>query len=374
MQKINYKIVDNIDQIGQSQWDAVFGCIPESYNFFKALESSGFLEFRFYYLVMESANEIVLITPLFSADFNLDIAVEGWFSKFIKFLRKVFPRFLIIKTLFCGSPFGEYGVLGIKQGFKDDPGIISGLLQGIKDCGMRVNAPLTIFKDFLKQDTLFLDALIQKGYSKVESFPTVVLELNFTSFDDYLKSLNNSDRKYLQRKLKQAYSRGKIEVKVIQDASGEIDRIFQLYENTYRKGVTKFEHLTKDFFLQLSGDSNSRARFFLYYVDGRLAAFNLCFIYENLFIDKFVGFDYELSREFNLYFVSQAYNINWCLSNSLCYYYSGQTNYETKIRLGGKLVALYAYLKHKNMFFNFFLKLLIPLFKPDNFDQNLRQG
>jgi predicted N-acyltransferase len=372
MQKINYKILDNIDKIKQSEWDVVFGGIPESYLFFKALGNSEFPEFRFYYLVIESDNDIVFIAPLFSADFNLDIAVEGWLSKLIKSIRKVFPRFLIIKTLFCGSPFGEHGVLGIKQSFKDNSGIIPLLLNGIKNCGIRVNAPLVIFKDFLKQDTLFLDALIQKGYSKVESFPTVALELNFTSFEGYLESLGSSDRKYLNRKLKQAYSRGKIEVKVVQDVVSEIDQLFKLYENTYHKGTTKFEHLTKNFFLQIAHDLSSHTRFFLYYVDDRLAAFNLCFIYDDLFIDKFVGFDYEISEQFNLYFVIQAYNIKWCLSNSLCYYYSGPTNYGPKIRLGGKLITLYAYLKHKNMFFNSFIKLLIPLFKPVNFDQNAR--
>lgn len=369
---MNYKLFDNLDQIGQNAWDAVFGKIPESFSFFKALANSEFSEFRFYYLVIESDHDIVSIAPLFSADFNLDIAVEGWLAKFIKSIRKVFPRFLIIKTLFCGSPFGEHGILGIKQSFKDNSGIIPLLLQGIKDCAIRANAPLVIFKDFLKQDTLFLDALIPKGYSKVESFPTVALELNVTSFEGYLESLSSSARKYLKRKLKQAYSRGKIEVKVAQDVASEIDQIIQLYENTYQKGATKFEHLTKKFFLQVAQDLSPHTRFFLYYVDGRLAAFNLCFIYDDLFIDKFIGFDYEISKQFNLYFVSQAYNIKWCLNNSLCYYYSGQTNYETKIRLGGKLIALDAYLKHKNMFFNFFLKLLIPLFKPDNFDQNPR--
>ncbi|MDP2766700.1 MAG: hypothetical protein Q8O41_04505, partial [Candidatus Methanoperedens sp.] len=245
MQKINYKLLDNLGQIEQNEWDAVFGGIPEGYSFFKAMENSEFPEFRFYYLVIESDNEIVSIAPLFSADFNLDIAVEGRLSKFIKSIRKVFPRFLIIKTLFCGSPFGEHGALGIKQSFKDNPGIIPLLLQGIKNCGIRVNAPLVIFKDFLKQDTLFLDALMQKGYSKVESFPTVALELNFTSFEGYLESLGSSARKYLNRKLKQAYSRGKIEVKVVQGVASEINRIFELYENTYYKGATKFEHLTK---------------------------------------------------------------------------------------------------------------------------------
>jgi predicted N-acyltransferase len=373
MPKIIYKIYDNINEIDKRSWDAVFGDIPESYLFFKALENSGFLEFRFYYLVFESDNDIVFIAPLFSADFNLDIAVEGWLSKFIKSIRKVFPRFLIIKTLFCGSPFAEHGVLGIKQSFKDNSGIIPLLLKGIKNCGIRVNAPLVIFKDFLKQDRLFLDALIKKGYTKVESFPTVASELNFVSFEGYLESLGSSTRKYMNRKLKQAYSRGKIEVKVVQDVTSEIDQIFKLYENTYHKGTTKFEHLTKNFFLEIANDLNSHARFFLYYVDDKLAAFNLCFIYDNLFIDKFVGFDYEISKQFNLYFVSQAYNIKWCLNNSLCYYYCGPTNYETKLRLGGKLIPLYAYLRHKNVFFNLLIRLLSVFFKPDNFDQNIRK-
>jgi len=371
--KIIYRIYDKINKIDRRSWDAVFGSIPESYLFFKALENSEFLEFRFYYLVIESDNDIVLIAPLFSADFNLDIAVEGWLSKFIKSIRKVFPRFLIIKTLFCGSPFGEHGVLGIKQSFKDNSEIIPLLLNGIKNCGARVNTSLVVFKDFLKQDTLFLDALIKKGYTKVESFPTVAAELNFASFEGYLESLGSSASKYLDRKLRQAYSRGKIEVKVVKNVVGEIDQIFKLYENTYHKGATKFEHLTKKFFLEVANDLNSPARFFLYYIDDKLAAFNLCFIYEDLFIDKFVGFDYEISRQFNLYFVSQSYNIKWCLSNSLCYYYCGPTNYETKLRLGGKLIPLYAYLRHKNVFFNFLIKLLAVLLKPDNFDQNLRK-
>jgi len=373
MAKINYKILDSIDKIDQKEWDAVFGDIPESYPFYKALGNSELLEFEFYYLVIELDNEIVLIAPFFLTDFNLDIAVEGWFSKVIKFMRRVFPRFLIIKTLFCGSPFGEYGVLGIKQSFKNNPKIISLLLTGIKKISSKINFSLMIFKDFLKQDTLFLDALGKRGYSRVESFPTVALELNFTSFEDYLKSLSSSDSKYLNRKLKQAHNRGKIEVKIVKDVEIQIDQIFKLYENTYYKGVTKFEHLTKKFFLQVARDLSPHTRFFLYYVDGRLGAFNLCFVYNNFFIDKFIGFDYEISKQYNLYFVSQAYNIKWCLENSLCYYYSGQTNYETKLRLGGKLISLYAYLKHKNMFFNFFLKLLIPFFKPDNFDENIRK-
>jgi len=373
MPKINYKILDNINKIERKQWDALFGEIPESYPFYRALENSEFPEFKFYYLVVEVNNEIVLIAPLFLADFNLDIAVEGWLAKVIRSIRKVFPRFLILKTLFCGSPFGEHGVLGIKKDFKEALKLISMLSEGIRNFSAKINAPLVIFKDFLKQDTLFLNGLIPQGYSRVKSFPAVLLELKFTSFEDYLKSLGSSTRKNLNKKLKQAYGRAKIEVKIAKDVEIQIDQIFKLYENTYHGGATKFERLTKKFFLQVARDLNPHTRFFLYYVDDKLAAFNLCFVYNDLLIDKFIGFDYDISNRYNLYFVSWAYNIKWCIDNSLRYYYPGQTDYEPKIRLGGKLVALYAYLKHKNMFFNFFIKLLIPLFKPDNFDKDIRK-
>ncbi|MDO9572678.1 MAG: GNAT family N-acetyltransferase [Candidatus Omnitrophota bacterium] len=373
MHKIICKIYDNIEKIDKLDWDLVFGDIPESYPFYKALGNSELAEFVFYYLVIYRNNEIVLIAPLFSADFNLDIAVEGLLARMIKLMRKVFPRFLVIKTLFCGSPFGEYGVLGIKEDFRFDPELIRQLLRGIKDLALKLGAPLTIFKDFLKDRTFLLDVLRRKGFTRVESFPNVFLELNFSSFEAYLKSLGSSTRKNLNKKLKQASARGNIEVKVVREVGSQIDQIIGLYENTYRGGSTKFERLTKKFFLQVSEDLSEHTRFFLYYVDGELAAFNLCFIYKDLLIDKFIGFNYDISNQYNLYFFSWAYNIKWCIDNSLRYYHPGQTDYEPKIRLGGKIIPLYAYLKHRNVFLNFLLKLLAVLLKPDNFDKDIRK-
>ncbi|MBU0548225.1 MAG: GNAT family N-acetyltransferase [Candidatus Omnitrophica bacterium] len=373
MAKITCKIYDNIEKIDKKDWDAVFGEIPESYPFYKVLEKSELAEFVFYYLVIYRNNEVVLISPLFSADFNLDIAVEGPLLRVIRLIRKIFPRFLVFKTLFCGSPFGEYGVMGIRDDFRLDPELIPQLLAGIKYLALKLGTPLTIFKDFLKDSTLLLDALKRKGFTRVESFPTVLLDLSFSSFAEYLKSLGRSTRKSLSKKLKQAYSRGNIEVKAVQEISGQIDQIIQLYENTYHGGSTKFERLNKKFFLQVSEDLSPHTLFFLYYADGCLAAFNLCFIYKDLLIDKFIGFNYDISNHYNLYFVSWAHNIKWCIDNSLRYYHPGQTDYEPKVRLGGKIIPLYAYLRHSNVFFNFLLKLLVVLLKPDNFDEDIRK-
>ena len=371
---INYKIFDNINKIERKDWDEIFGDIPESYSFYKVLDNSQFSEFKFYYLVGYQEDKIIFIAPLFTADFNLDIAVEGWLAKVIGFIRKVFPRFVIFKTLFCGSPFAEHGALGIRQDAQVQPDLVKALLNGINDLTVKTGSRLVIFKDFLKQSTLFLDVLKKHGYSRVESFPAVSVDLNVASFEDYLKSLGKSTRKNLNKKLKQAFSRANLEIKEAGGVEGVIDRIFQLYEFTYNAGSTKFERLNRQFFLQVSRDPGLGARFFLYYVNGKLAAFNLCFVYPDLLIDKFIGFDYDISKRHNLYFVSWAHNIKWCIAKGLQYYYPGQTGYKAKISLGGRLITLYAYLRHKNAFFNFLLKLFIPFLKPDDFSGSIKKA
>jgi len=370
---IKYKVFDNINAIPRPEWDAVFGDIPESYQFYKALADSGLPEFVFYYLAFYRGDEIAGIAPLFSTDFNLDIAVEGWPLKAIKAIRKAFPNFLVMKTLFCGSPFSEHGVIGARDDFRRDPRFTEYLAAGINKLASALGAPLVLFKDFPEESVSLLDGLKPRGFTKVESFPSVRVELNFSSFEEYSRSLGGSTRKSLNKKLKQAYSRGKIEVKSAGEVSGEIDRIVELYEGAYHNGSTKFERLNRKFFLQVSRDLKDETRFFLYYVDGRLAAINLCFVFKDLLIDKFIGFDYDISSHYHLYFVSWVHNIRWCIENSLRYYYPGQTDYQPKIRLGGKLVPLYAYLKHRNVVLNFLLKLLALLLKPDNFDEDIRK-
>jgi predicted N-acyltransferase len=224
--------------------------------------------------------------------------------------------------------------------------------------------PFIIFKDFLKEDTILLDSLKHRGFLKVDSFPSVKIELKFKSLEDYFKSLSYSTRKDLRRKIKKAYSRVNIEIKIVDDVAEIIEDIYRLYLNTYRAGKVKFEFLTKEFFINVSKDLNPHAKYFLYYVNGKLSAFNLCFVYNDLLIDKFIGFDYDIAHQYSLYFVSWCFNIEWCLKNSIRFYQVGQTDYFQKIKLGGSLIPLYAYVKHNNFFFNLIIRLLTIFLKP----------
>ncbi len=374
MKKITSKIVDSVTKIKKDDWDLIFGDIPEGYQFYKTLEESGLKDFVFYYMVLYQDNGILSIAPLFITDFNLDIAAEGCIEKVIQGIRKyIAPRFLIFKTLFCGSPFGENGILGIREG-RSRKGVLIEIIKIAHEFCREKNIAFIIFKDFLKDDTLLLDSLLTKGFFKVKSFPSVITELNFHSLDEYLRTLSYSTRKSLRKKIKKAYSSADIKVRMAENIDDIASDAFRLYENTYHSGATKFERLTEEFFIRVGKNLTPHTKFFLYYVNGKLSAFNLCLVYKDLFIDKFIGFDYDISKKYNLYFVSWYFNVEWCLKNSIRFYQTGQTDYYAKLKLGSRLIPLYAYLRHKNLLVNLMLKLLAIFLKPENFDEDIRNN
>jgi len=373
MKNIASVIVDSVTKIKEDDWDLIFGDIPEGYGFYKTLEESGLEAFSFYYQLLYQDKELISIAPLFVTDFNADIAAEGVMERVIHYARRyVSPRFLIFKSLFYGSPFGEHGILGIKEGINKKEAIIE-IMNRVSQFCRGNNIRLVIFKDFLEQDALSLDSLLSRGFFKVNSFPSVVTELKFSTLDEYLSSLGRSTRKSLRKKIKKAYASADTEVKISDNIENVSDEVLRLYENIYRNGSTKFERLTKDFFTKVGNNLTPNSKFFLYYVKGKLSAFNLCFIYKDLFIDKFIGLDYDISKKYNLYFVSWCNNVEWCLKNSIRFYQSGQTDYHPKLKLGGKLVPLYAYFKHRNQLLNPALKAISVFLKPENFDEDIRR-
>lgn len=358
MQSIHYKIVTSIKTIQKEEWGAIFGDLPEGYRFFKTLEESGLEEFSFCYVLLYRSGELAAIAPLFMADFYVDSILEERVGRTIRLVRRAIPRFMVLRTLFCGSPFGEQGVLGIRRD-EPEPQAVMGVLAGALDALCRErNASLVVFKDFPEADTGLLEPLASQGFFKAESFPSVVVELPFHSMDDYFKSLGQATRKSLRRTLKKSHARAEIMVRVLDGVADCIDEVYRLYEQTYNAGATKFEHLTRDFFIRVAENFGSDCKYFLYYVNGRLAAFNLCLVHRDLLIDKFIGFDYEVSREYGLYFVSWCHNVEWCLRNGIRRYQVGQTDYGPKLQLGGRCLPLQAYVRHTSRVVNGMLRLL----------------
>lgn len=358
MEPFHCTCVDSISSIKKEDWDLFFADCPEGYWFYATLEQSRFAGFSFYYLLAYRQQRLCAILPFFTADFYADTVLEPGARMLVRAVRAVAPRFLVFKTLFCGSPFGEQGLLGIAPEVKDVRALVHALTLELKAFCKRHGLALLLFKDFSEQDAPVLDLLGGQGFFKTDSFPSAIIDLPYTTFDAYLASLSNGARKDLRRKLKKARDTGALTTRVVERVDDSIDDIYRLYMNTYTAGATKFEKLTRDFFLKAAENAGPSCRYFLYSINGELAAFNLCFVHNDLLIDKFIGFDYDIARRYSLYFVSWCVNIQWCIDNGITRYQVGQTDYEPKTHLGCRLVPLYAYVRHTNGLVNRCLQVL----------------
>lgn len=344
-------------------WNQFFEGEAEGYDYYATLESARLAEFEFAYACIYGDDQLQLIAPLFRADFDLAIGVEGSAARILAICRRVYRRCLMVRTVFIGSPFGEHGVIGVVSGPASRQALLTELVEVARRQCRDYGLSLVLFKDLRGVDAAALQGLTELGFTRGESFPNVVLPLPHAHMEDYLASLSASMRKDLRRKIRRAQAAG-ITVEVASDIEGRIEEVYQLYLNTFNAGTVRFEKLTRQYFLEVGRKQREQARFFLFFLQGRLVGFNLCFLHGGTLTDKFIGLDYAVARSCNLYFYTWYHNVEWCLRSGVRAYQVGQTDYEAKLRLGGERIPLFFFARHENPLANALLRLIAPLLAP----------
>jgi len=363
---LSVKITKTIREIPQKDWESVFPKAAEGYNFFKTLDESGFDGFSFFYIIIYDNGEPVGVASCFSTRFALDMTVTGPLKFIFRQVRKIIPNLLSPKIMMCGLPMGT-GQIGVKD---NDPEILRQIEFAIEQLAEKDKAALIVYKDFTFAYDQLLKPLLERGYHKIESIPSTEMEIDFSSFDDYLKKLSPSSREGFRRHFKKIDSRHNdlsMEVKGVLNEQ-ELAEVYALYLQTYEKQGESIERLPLDFFRLISVNMPEETKFFLWRIEGKIAAFAFCLAKGGEFIDYYLGFDYALIKKYYLYFVRFRALLNWCIEHKIKRYEMGVTSYETKRRLGFKFVRFYFYMKHCNPVLNKVLPFLKFLFSPEHFE------
>jgi len=97
------------------------------------------------------------------------------------------------------------------------------------------------------------------------------------------------------------------------------------------------------------------AEYILYFVKDQLAAFNLIVVRQDALVDEYFCMDYEIGRQYNLYFLSWLDNIRYCIDHQIPVYHVGHGAQETKVHLGATLTPSFVLFKHRRPLFDRFL-------------------
>jgi len=361
----------SLSAIDETAWNHLFPSNPEGYRFFQTIEETLAPQFKPYYIMITEATRLVCLAPCYATDYSLETTTGGVLKAVASWIKRGLPRAFTIRTLFCGSPTGE-GRLGIDDQI-DPAALMNSLVNAMRSIAQQERARLIAFKDFPDCHTPLLDRLLSAGFHKIPSYPGAVLELRFPSFNAYLASLSRATRKDLKRKFRKLDESGvRIEMAVSNALGEALDDAYRLYLSTFERSDAKFELLSREFFRRIAINMPKETRYFLWRIDGRLVAFDLCLVSKAILVDEYIGMDYEVAHQHHLYYLTLRDILRWCIEHGIQTYSSGALNYDPKKRLDFRLIPQRVYLRHLNGAMNVLFGPLSRLLKPENYDPLLQ--
>ena len=353
-------------------WRQALADQRKDYRYYELLEETIIQGFDYRYFVVEDGvGRVRAVQPFFFLQQDI---LQGSGDRLLSAagkVRRVFPRFLTLRTLMVGCAAGEGHLDRGKEA--EAKWVARQIHDMLKRYAKRSRASMVVLKEFPSTYRATLRPFSSNGYTRVPSLPSVKIHLPFKDFDDYMaKSLSKATRKDLRRKFRDTDGLG-ITMEVLTDLTPFVDELYPLYLQVYERSDLRFEKLTKPFLCKLGQTMPDKARFFVWRKDGKAIAFSVCMIVGDELHDEYVGLDYSVALDLHLYFCTLRDVFQWMMQNGFVWYCSSAMGYEPKLRLKAKLAPLDLYVAHTSGIFNQVLKRVLPLLEPTRSDKTLRE-
>lgn len=365
-------VVDSIEAFGREEWNRLFPDELEDWSYYRAVERSDLPEFSFrYFGVRDEAGLLRAAVPAFVTDYRLDTTLSGRLKRFADWLTRHFPRLLRQKMLSLGSPVSEICHLGFAPGVPADEQqrLLGAILAKAESFARGNRVRMIAVKDAAAaQDALWAAAAKAHGLRRQPGLPTASLAVRFENIDEYFATLSKATRKDIRRKLKDSAG---LRVEWRAGIDGIEGEVMRLYKSTHANAQFSFEELTSEYFHNVLREMAGRASCATYWLGDKLVAFNLVLHDGKRLLDKFLGMDYAVAREYNLYFYTWIENVRRCIDLKLALYQSGQGLHALKRRLGSRLSANWLWYRHRNRVVDAVLALVERIARLDRQDPEL---
>jgi len=322
-------------------------------------------QFDHFHLVLQNDRTgQMALQPIFLVDQDILEGLPGNLHAALVWPRKLFPRWLKLRMLVAGCSAGD-GALDCSE-----PWAVTALAEALEIYARQAKASIVLLKDFPAKYRPALKPFAVQGYRRVPSMPGCALALDFASFEEFMSARLGRKLRYKYIKLNK---QPPIAWEVLTDATAIAGELHALYKQTHDRSKMRFEQLTPEFFARIGREMPDRARFFVWRVEGRIAAFALCLVHDGAMQHLNIGFDYSVSLDRQLYYVTMRDLFRWALDQGLNFYETGQLNYDPKLHFRMKLAPLDLYTRHTAPLLNPFYQFALGFLQPVRHDPTIRR-
>jgi len=286
-----------------SLWRTAFASHRKDRRFYELVEDTIHQDFDYrYFAIIDENGQARAVQPFLMLDQDLLAGLPTRLVAWVSLARRVWPRFMRLRTLMVGCAAGE----GHLDGADEATRCVNAraLAATILEHARSLETPLVVLKEFPASYRAALQCFVEKGFARMPSMPMACLNIDYLNFDDYVR-----------RKL------------------SKIDEIYLLYLQVYERSTLRFEKLTKEFLCELGRRIPDKVRFFLWRQGGRIIAFSVCMVQRDALYAEYLGLDYAVALQLHLYFVVMRDLISWAMANGYKSLHSSGLNYDPKYRL-----------------------------------------
>jgi predicted N-acyltransferase len=264
----------------------------------------------------------------------------------------VWPGFLRFKVLFMGLPVSSgRNHLRIRGG-ADAPAVIAAIDRVLRQLAKRTRASAIVLKEFGDDETAALAHLRPRGYAHAPSLPMNVLDVRYRDFEDFVASRSGHARSNLRHSLRKFADSG-IHIEHLPGSPEVADRfsnqVYHLYENVWDRAANRLEKLSPEFFRELARQMGSHVLFTFATHEGEIVAFACSLHTATCYQMLFMGIDYELNRQTDLYFNIFYREMDWAMQRGVQTILMGQTADDFKSRLRCQQRPLHFYVRMQGL-------------------------
>jgi len=367
------EVVSRLEAMQYRHWANAFGSQAKDRRYYEIVEDTLHEEFAYHYFVVRQGDgEICGIQPFFILDLDLLIGARHRIGQLIGFIRRYWPRLMYAQALVIGCAAGEGHIDG-----KDEVArranarlLASAIVKHAR--GLKVG--LVVLKEFPAKYRSSLECFVKNDFTRIPSLPNVLLNIEYSSFDEYMsRALSSGTRRNLRKKFRAAEQAPPIEMSIVDDITPNIGEVYPLYLQVYQRSTMHFERLTEEYFCALGHRMGDKVRFFVWRLNGKIVAFASCILQGDTIHAEYLGLDYAVALDLHLYHYTFRDMINWGIAGGYKWFRSTSLNYDPKLHLRYRLDPIDLYVRHTSAACNFIFRRILPWLEPTRYDKTLKK-
>jgi predicted N-acyltransferase len=272
----------------------------------------------------------------------------------VRVLRRVFPRLLFARTYELGSPTPLSNPFLLSEE-RLRPRAVPEMIEAALREGEREGAEFVLVQNFTSRSGPAADALSELGFAGVPIPATAVVDLPYSSFDEYLGAMRAQYRRRARQTLRRS---GDLRVEHLHQFGEWADELTRLWRAVYDRATeVKREILTPGFFRALS-DAEETSLLLTRRADGSVASFAVLLDDHPWLSFLHCGFEAEAGRQEGSYFRLLYEIIRVAIEGGYEQVDLGITTLVPKLDAGAVPVPLFAWVKHRNRAFQRIIRVL----------------